>query len=83
MARYYFHVSNAGNLVHDDFGEEFVREEDARTYAARVVSELTRNQPDQSTDDRHLIVMDETGQVVCNVPLAADGLDRSQHRLSR
>jgi hypothetical protein len=43
---YYFHLSNAGDSVRDDFGEEFAREEDARTHAARVASELARHQSD-------------------------------------
>jgi hypothetical protein len=35
-----------GDSVRDDFGEEFAREEDARTHAARVASELARHQSD-------------------------------------
>jgi hypothetical protein len=69
MARYYFHMSNGGELVRDDLGEEFAREEDAHAHAVGVAWELARNGPAQSMDGRHLIIMDETGRVVCNVPL--------------
>jgi hypothetical protein len=43
----------------DDVGEEFAREEDARTHAARVASELARNNLDRSMSGRHLIVMNK------------------------
>ncbi len=72
MARYYFHLSNAGDLVRDDLGEEFAREEDACTHAVRVASELIRNKLDQSMSGLHLIVMDETRWVVCRFPLPVD-----------
>jgi hypothetical protein len=42
-------------VVRDDFGEEFAREEDARTHPARVASELARNKLDQSMSGQHLI----------------------------
>jgi hypothetical protein len=72
MARYYFHMSNGGELVRDEFGEEFAREEDAHAHAVGVASELARNDPAQSMNGRQLIIMDETGRVVCNVPLPVD-----------
>ena len=74
MARYYFHLSNAGNLVRDVIGEEFAREDDARIHAVRIALELARNSndADQLMHGRHLIVMHEAGRVVCNVPLHVD-----------
>jgi hypothetical protein len=72
MARYYFHMSNGGELVRDDFGEEFAREEDAHAHALRVAYELARNNPAQSMNGRSLVIMDETGLVVRNVPLTVD-----------
>jgi hypothetical protein len=72
MARYYFHMSNDGELVRDQFGEEFARDEDAHAHAVRVASKLARNNSAQSRNGRRLIVMDETSRFVCNVPLPID-----------
>jgi hypothetical protein len=66
---YYFHLSAAERLVQDDVGEEFATEKHAHAYAAQVASELARNRSGPSVFS-HLIVLDETGRVVCNVPVA-------------
>jgi uncharacterized protein DUF6894 len=66
MGRYYFHLSTGESLIHDNVGEEFATQRDAHAYGTQVASELARN---RSGPPCHLIVMDETGWVVFNVPV--------------
>jgi hypothetical protein len=66
MARYYFHFSIGDSLIHDDVGEQFATQGEARGYGVQVAWELARNRSGPSC---HLIVMDETGRVAFNVPI--------------
>jgi hypothetical protein len=68
MARYYFHFSTGESLVDDNVGEEFATPERAHAYGTQVASELARNRSGPYVSC-HLVVMDETGLVIFNIPV--------------
>jgi hypothetical protein len=73
MPRYFFDLTNNGDSVTDEVGEEFDLVEAARGHAVAMVRELSRNRPLHALDGRHISVVDERGVVVFKVPLLSVG----------
>ena len=69
MPRYFFNLTNNGDSVADEVGEEFDHVEAARGHAMVVVRELSRGRPLRALDGHHISVVDERGVVVFKVPL--------------
>jgi hypothetical protein len=68
MPRYFFHVTN-GDMIPDEFGEEFDLVEEARGHALTVARELTRGGLPDRFAGHHISVVDERGVVVFTVLL--------------
>ena len=69
MPRYFFDLTNNGDSVADEVGEEFELVEAARGHAMTVARELSRNQLPHALDGHHISVVDERGVVVFKVQL--------------
>jgi hypothetical protein len=69
MPRYFFDLTNNGDSVADEVGEEFDLVEAARGHAMTVARELSRNQLPDALVGRHISVVDERGVVVFKVAL--------------
>ena len=70
MAHYFFElVTDHGDVLQDDGGEEFGLVEEARGHALRVASELGRNHEPGSIAGKFITVLDGNGIVVFKTPL--------------
>jgi hypothetical protein len=69
MPRYFFDLTNNGDSVADEVGEEFDLVEAARGHAMAVARELSRGRLPRALGGRHISVVDERGVVVFKVPL--------------
>jgi hypothetical protein len=73
---YFFNFHADGETINDPTGERFSHPELAKEHALQVVYELSRNQPDSLTRINEILsVVNETGAVVCEIPLAPVGED--------
>jgi hypothetical protein len=69
MPRYFFNLTNNGDSVADEVGEEFDLVEAARGHAMAVARELSRNRLSHALAGHPISVVDERGVVVFKVPL--------------
>ena len=71
--RYFFHVVGTRATeqpVIDKHGEEFIQDEDAMSHAAAIARELAQ---DTSLDGFAILVTDERGQEIGQVPIVMRG----------
>ncbi len=69
MPRYFFDLTNNGDSVTDEVGEEFDLVEAARGHAVAMARELSRNRLPHALVGHYISVVDERGVVVFKVAL--------------
>ena len=71
-ARYYFHLIDGQNVIHDDFGALAIDLADARRAASEIIDEFRVEEAIRYHQWQHwkLVVTDDTAQFALVLPLA-------------
>jgi hypothetical protein len=70
VTRYFFHVSDGLETVHDEEGVELEDDEEALLEALRAIQDLREEEPDRDWSSHFLEIVDDAGRLILSSSFA-------------